>query len=228
MSRTLVAMQPYFFPYGGYFSLMNAASVFIFLDTDQFVPRRWMNRSLFLRGATETWVTLPVDTRSGSRKPLNQTYGAIQSPDYLKFIRIFQELTGTEAVRRYPHLELASSQNLPLSELNILSLIELATELEVELPEFHRFSQLAAPKKTDGDFQARAARLSLEFGCDVYLNPSGGRSLYSPDIFEKAGIELNFMENYVKEEKDRYSVLSTTQDKGDIRMRIQGRSKYSR
>ena len=38
-------MQPYFFPYIGYFQLMKAADIFVFLDDVQYIQRGWVNRN---------------------------------------------------------------------------------------------------------------------------------------------------------------------------------------
>ncbi|WP_444430711.1 WbqC family protein [Rhodobacter capsulatus] len=56
---TVAVMQPYFFPYGGYYRLLAAADVFVILDCVQF-PRRGRVHRSSLPGAGR-WITLPLE-----------------------------------------------------------------------------------------------------------------------------------------------------------------------
>ena len=42
-------MQPYFFPYLGYFSLIKHADLFILFDTPQFIRHGWIERNRILK-----------------------------------------------------------------------------------------------------------------------------------------------------------------------------------
>ena len=41
----LAVMQPYLFPYLGYYQLVNAVDKFIFFDDVNFINRGWINRN---------------------------------------------------------------------------------------------------------------------------------------------------------------------------------------
>ena len=43
----VAVMQPYFFPYIGYFQLMAACDVFLVFDDAQYIDRGWVNRTEF-------------------------------------------------------------------------------------------------------------------------------------------------------------------------------------
>src|SRR5687768_9759783 len=62
MSTSSVAavMQPYFFPYIGYFQLLRAADTFVVLDDVQYIERGWVNRNRVLIGSEAKWLTFPV------------------------------------------------------------------------------------------------------------------------------------------------------------------------
>src|SRR5690606_14056484 len=64
-------MQPYFFPYLGYFQLMDAVDVFVFYDDVQYITRGWVNRNRIRVGGSSTWLTLPV-VGASARLPINQ------------------------------------------------------------------------------------------------------------------------------------------------------------
>ena len=57
-------MQPYFFPYIGYFNLINMTDIFVFLDNVQFNRRGWIHRNkLFNFEDNLDWLTLPLKKR---------------------------------------------------------------------------------------------------------------------------------------------------------------------
>src|SRR5690606_8625036 len=56
----VAVMQPYFFPYIGYFQLMNAVDLFIFFDDVQYIDRGWVNRNKILLAGEARWLTFPV------------------------------------------------------------------------------------------------------------------------------------------------------------------------
>lgn len=51
-------MQPYFFPYLGYFQLMAASDLFL-LDDVQYIQRGWVNRNRILNGAPQILLQRP-------------------------------------------------------------------------------------------------------------------------------------------------------------------------
>ncbi len=60
-------MQPTFLPWQGYFALVAAADLFVFLDDFQFVRRSYHQRNrLFLAGDRHGWVTVPA-AHAGTR-----------------------------------------------------------------------------------------------------------------------------------------------------------------
>ena len=62
-------MQPYFFPYIGYFALIANTDKWVVLDITQYTPRTWMNRNRILH-PKENWqyITVPLDMASRSNK----------------------------------------------------------------------------------------------------------------------------------------------------------------
>ncbi len=59
-------MQPYLFPYIGYFQLLNYVDVWIVFDTVQFIDKGWINRNRILHPEIEKkwqYITIPLDSR---------------------------------------------------------------------------------------------------------------------------------------------------------------------
>ena len=53
-------MQPYFFPYIGYFQLMNAVDEFVVYDNIEFTKKGWINRNRILVNGKDFYITLPI------------------------------------------------------------------------------------------------------------------------------------------------------------------------
>lgn len=60
MSRTAAIMQPTYLPYLGYFHLIAASDVFVFLDDVQFARRSWQQRNRIWGAAGEVMLSVPV------------------------------------------------------------------------------------------------------------------------------------------------------------------------
>ena len=60
----IAIMQPYFFPYIGYFQLMNAAGEFIVYDNIQYSKKGWINRNRFLVNGQPAYFTITLKNES--------------------------------------------------------------------------------------------------------------------------------------------------------------------
>ncbi|MDA3872330.1 MAG: WbqC family protein, partial [Candidatus Marinimicrobia bacterium] len=67
----LAIMQPYFFPYIGYFQLINAVDKFVVYDDVNFIKRGWINRNYININNKKVLFTLPVKDKS-QNKLINQ------------------------------------------------------------------------------------------------------------------------------------------------------------
>ena len=57
-------MQPYFFPYLGYFQLINAVDKFVIYDNVNHIKRGWVNRNRILVNGSPFMFTLPIQKPS--------------------------------------------------------------------------------------------------------------------------------------------------------------------
>ena len=65
-------MQPYFFPYLGYFQLLAHVDVFVVYDDTQYVKQSWINRNRILEHGVAAYLTLPVARREPSPADLRE------------------------------------------------------------------------------------------------------------------------------------------------------------
>ena len=60
----LAIMQPYIFPYIGYFQLINAVDKFVIRDDVNFIMRGWINRNRILVNDSDSLFSIPVEKAS--------------------------------------------------------------------------------------------------------------------------------------------------------------------
>src|SRR5215217_1532985 len=65
---TIAIMQPYIFPYIGYFQLINSVDKFIFYDDVDYIKQGWINRNKILLNDGAYLFTIPVTDSSSSRQ----------------------------------------------------------------------------------------------------------------------------------------------------------------
>ncbi len=63
----LAVMQPYFFPYLGYFALIKKSDHFVIFDTPQFIRHGWIERNRILK-PVEGWQYIKVPLVKHSRE----------------------------------------------------------------------------------------------------------------------------------------------------------------
>lgn len=53
-------MQPYFFPYIGYFHLIKSVDEFVIYDNIQYTKKGWINRNRILSNGEDKILTIPI------------------------------------------------------------------------------------------------------------------------------------------------------------------------
>ena len=61
-------MQPYFFPYLGYYQLIKAVDKFVIYDDVNFIKGGWINRNKILLNGTAFMVNVPMQGASSFKK----------------------------------------------------------------------------------------------------------------------------------------------------------------
>src|SRR5215471_7161964 len=107
----LAIMQPYFFPYIGYFQLVSAVDLFIVYDNIKYTKKGWINRNRLLNNGQEAVFSLPLKGASDfldvrdrelaesfeADRLLNQIGGAYgRAPYFAQTIRLVDEIVHHE------------------------------------------------------------------------------------------------------------------------------------
>jgi hypothetical protein len=69
----LAVMQPYLFPYIGYFQLINAVDKFVIYDDVNFIKQGWINRNTILVQEKRHLFTVPLINQSSFSK-INEVF----------------------------------------------------------------------------------------------------------------------------------------------------------
>lgn len=185
-------MQPYFFPYLGYFELINRTDRWIVFDTAQYIRHGWVNRNRILH-PNEGWQYILTPLQKHSREttireiqtaPVAEWRSRVlgQLMHYKKRAPFYRETFGL--VERA-----LSYEDTSLSALNTRALGFVCERIGI--PWRHSvFSEMVlplGPVEGPGDW---ALRISEAVGAKEYINPIGGEALFEPARFEALGIKL--------------------------------------
>jgi hypothetical protein len=189
----IAIMQPYFFPYIGYFQLINAVDEFVIYDNIEFSKQGWINRNRILVNGKDSFVTLPLKSDSDyldiRDRGLAENW-PVERKQLLNRIReVYRKSPNFKEV--YPVIEeclMIEEMNLFKFILNSLIMVKEYLEIETtfitssEIPIDH---SLKAERKVIALCQSRNAT--------SYLNPIGGTQLYDKNTFKDSGLNLFFL-----------------------------------
>lgn len=192
-------MQPYFFPYIGYFQLIAHTDKFVFFDIVQYNKRSWMNRNRILHQDKPDdfqYITVPVskhekgslikDIRVSNdgkwqNKILSQlmVYKKLKAPFYNEIRQLVEKLMSDDS---HTLLDLSiGSTRYVCDYLDIAFNYEIASEMNLDM------KNVSDP----GDW---ALEISKYKKASEYVNPPGGQSIFDEDKFVKNNIKLSFLE----------------------------------
>ncbi len=187
----VAVMQPYFFPYIGYFQLIDSVDIFVVYDDVQYIDRGWVNRNRISVEGRVKWLTFPV--RKASRElAINQRYYLAEDNAGVIRGKLRAAYSGSRYFEEaFPLLsDLIGYGDSNVASFNTNLLKALALHLGIS-SRFQTASELDIPKDARGE--DRVLEICRMMGADRYINPIGGVELYHRRKFDKAGIELSFI-----------------------------------
>lgn len=179
----IAAMQPYLWPYAGYFRLFARTDLLVILDDVQHIRRGWVHRNkLTNRMAVYDWLTLPI--KSCPRNTLIKD---------LEFADNANELW-RKSLRKFPLFD-EDGDDWRLfgkpCEYIVKNLEAICKTLMIPW-NVVRSSTIPSELKR----QDRILALCKHFGATEYVNSPGGKNLYDADAFRLNGIQLTFLPQY--------------------------------
>jgi len=186
-------MQPYFFPYIGYWQLMNAVDFYVVYDDVNYIKGGWINRNRILVNGEPSFFNLPLIDASPNKK-INEI--KINNNETLLRKNLNKiELTYKKAPYfkdAYPVIEsilLSKEESLSLYILN--SFEKIAEYLDMNT-KFVLSSSIEKNNELRG--QDKVLEICKRMNADEYYNAIGGQELYSKEEFSKHNIKLSFVD----------------------------------
>lgn len=186
-------MQPYFFPYIGYFQLMNAVDEFVIYDNIEFSKKGWINRNRILVNGKDSYITIPLKMDSDFADIKDRYLAEIWLSEKKKMLnRIL------ESYRKAPNFNFAYpviEQVILFEENNLFKFILNSLKVIKEYLEIQTSFIIASKIDIDHGLKAekKVVKICKARKANKYLNPIGGIQLYDKDVFKNEGIDLRFL-----------------------------------
>ena len=187
-------MQPYIFPYIGYFQLINVVDKFVIYDDVNFINKGWINRNRTLNNGKESLFSIPLKEAS-QNKLINEIEVNWDNAWKSKFLKTLEQ-----CYKKAPFYQEALSiieqtlqvDNEPISKIieNNLKLICHYLAIQTEI-----ISSSTIYLNTHLKAQERILDICLQEKATQYINPIGGLELYDKDYFENKNIKLYFIKS---------------------------------
>lgn len=179
-------MQPYFFPYAGYFRLFEYCDKFVIFDCVQFTRRSWITRNTFLKlNGDIDWLNMPIE-KTARETLIKDLYFRENTPFELNSYSFYQQMEKSDKEILFDTsirpVELLQRQlKWTISKLGIECDILLSSELEID-ESIHGTN--------------RVIEIARMVGASEYVNLAGGIDLYDEKVFNASGISLKIFAPY--------------------------------
>lgn len=193
MNNKIAIMQPYIFPYIGYLNLINASSKFIFYDDVKFIKKGWINRNRVMLNGEPYLFTIPL--KSQSQNILINDTKLDNLPAFTNnFLKQLQS-EYTHAPFKADVLDyvrdVLNKNHENISDLAIESVKLFFRFIGINKKFYYSSKDFGATR--DLKKEDRLIKIIKLLNSREYLNSIGGVKIYSKDLFEEKGINLNFV-----------------------------------
>ena len=193
----IAIMQPYLFPYLGYWQLIASVDTFVIYDNVHYINKGYINRNYILVDAQAHRITLALIAAS-QNKLINEIEIGNNAPTLLKTIEM--------AYKRAPYFEeifplITSILECPeknLAKFVSNSIQKISDFLEINT-KFIYSSDIEKEKSLTA--QEKTIHICKQLGASTYINAINGQKLYDKQWFTERGVELYFVETSFAEYK---------------------------
>lgn len=191
--KRVAILQSNYIPWKGYFDIINMADEFILYDDMQYTKRDWRNRNKIMTSAGVKWISIPISTKGKFNQKINETkvldnrwadqhwkslhYNYAKAkyfPDYADRIKAIYEECKDESY---------------LSIINYKFIQEICSILGICTKITWSSDYQLADGKTE-----RLVQLVKDAGGSNYLSGPAAKNYIKEELFEQAGIALEWMD----------------------------------
>ena len=188
-------MQPYFFPYIGYFQLINSVDKFVIYDNIEYTKKGWINRNNILSPNGGKLITLPLKKDSDFLNVNQRFLSDSWVTERKKLLNVLKSNDSTSEYFEEVFCLLESCilfENLNLFDFILFSLKKILSYLEVK-------TEIIKSSDVDIDHKLKSEKKVIEIcktlKAETYINSIGGMDLYDKNEFKMNGIHLNFIKS---------------------------------
>lgn len=191
--KTLAIMQPYVFPYIGYFNLLNSCDVFVLYDDVKFKKRGCINRNRLFKSNRDFMFSVLLASQS-QNLAINEVKLAKFERFKRKFLRTIEQIYSKANYFEFGFeyvSEVLNKEFTTIAELASCS-VEVAKEwLGLQCEIVSSSKKFAATKVFERT--QRIISIAKIMGCTRYVNSVNGSFLYDKNEFLMKGIDLKFI-----------------------------------
>lgn len=185
-------MQPYFFPYIGYYQLLHAVDVFVIYDDVSYIKKGWINRNNLHNNGEKSLFSIPLEGVSQNKKineihlkndehwwnkfSKNLEFNYSNSPYFAETLELYRK------VESFPDRNLASFVGNSIIEVR--NHLGLSTEILFS-------SKIDIQPGLSGE--SRIIEICKKLDAKTYINPINGETLYDRSHFNDADLEIFFI-----------------------------------
>ena len=187
-------MQPYIFPYIGYYQLMNAVDEFVVYDNIEFTKKGWINRNRVLVNGKDEYITLTLKKDSDHLHIKDRFLADTWETDRKKIINRI-----TESYRKAPHFAAAFEviqRCILYQDKNLFNFLLHSFHQVNEYLDINTKLVTSSSIEINHSLKSEEKVIAICKAQDAttYINPIGGVGLYNKNNFSNDGIELQFLQ----------------------------------
>ena len=189
-------MQPYFFPYIGYWALIKYTDKWVVFDTPQYIRHGWINRNRVLK-PMEGWQYITIPLKKHERETIIKDIVIDNSTDWKD--KIVRQLMHYKKFA--PHYsstislieKCLSIETDSVTDLNVHIIRNVCDYLHIPF-NYEVFSGMSLSSNMNVSSPDEwSLEISKAIGASEYINPPGGQEFFNRDKFSSNNINLRFL-----------------------------------
>ncbi|WP_299271003.1 WbqC family protein [uncultured Psychrosphaera sp.] len=191
-------MQPYFFPYIGYFQLLNAVDTFVIYDDIEYTKKGWINRNRLQLNGKEFMFTLPLK-KASDYLPVNQR--ELANSWVKDKNKLLNKVSST--YQNAPYFETVWPLVVNIFNCTHINLFDFILNSITELTKWFNIQTnlvVSSSLKYNSELKAQDKVINLcqALNTTEYINPIGGLELYNKQDFINNHLKLTFINPILK------------------------------
>lgn len=192
----LAIMQPYFFPYIGYFQLIRAADKFVIYDNIKFTKKGWFHRNKLSFNKKVEYFTINIkndsDYLDAKDRVISPIYFEKEVPKILRKIE--------QSYKKAPYFNEVFpwlKNVFQYEEENLFNYIHNSIKETVKYLNINTEIIISSSLPINYNLKNKWKIFDIYnyLQADLYINPIGGKKIYDIDDFKKHKVNLKFLES---------------------------------